>query len=117
MFFHYFCDFLVHCNTLQTLKEIGDHQINARPNYIQTLGTGAYLDSAWSKGLADAICLKQFCPQLKSPLDRCGLASERHGLGRHSVTVNQWHDPIESEAIKYTSGQLFVVILILFVSS
>jgi len=47
-------------------------------------------------------------------LDRCGLASER--LGRHSVTVNQWHDPIESEAIKYTSGQLFVVVLNLFVS-
>jgi len=37
-------------------------------------------------------------------------------VNRHSVTVNQWHDPIESEAIKYTSGQFFVFILILFVS-
>ena len=28
----------------------------------------------------------------------------------------QWHDPIESEGIKYTSAQFFVVVLILFVS-
>jgi len=51
---------------------------------------------------------------MKSPLDRCGLALAV--VNRHSVTVNQWHDPIESEAIKYTSGQFFVVVLILFVS-
>ena len=86
-------------NTLQRLSEIGlyffKEPLKARPSHIQTLRTSAYLNSAWSKGFGVAICLKQFCPKLKSLLDHCGLALGVAGTGCYIVSRDFGHSEVE----------------------